>query len=101
MTADRVGFFKYMVRSLAEAKGLRATFMPKPFASLTGSGCHAHLSLHDAKSGANLCKGGADPAMHGHASWLKEYSFRWDTAPQRPSWRPPRPGSLLWTPKRP
>ena len=92
MTADRVGFFKYMVRSLAEAKGLRATFMPKPFASLTGSGCHAHLSLHDAKSGANLCKGGADPAMHGHACWLKEHSFRWGTAPQRPAWRPPRPG---------
>lgn len=59
VTADRVTFFKYMVRTLAERHGLRATFMPKPFASLTGSGCHAHLSLHDAASGANLCKGGA------------------------------------------
>ena len=64
VTADRVTFFKYMARSLAEQAGLRATFMPKPFANLTGSGCHAHLSLHDTATGKNLCSGG-DPAMHG------------------------------------
>jgi len=44
-TADRHSFFKYMVKSLAEKHGLRATFMPKPFLSLTGSGCHSHVSL--------------------------------------------------------
>jgi glutamine synthetase len=49
-TADRHAFFKYMVKTLAEAQGLRATFMPKPFAHLTGSGCHAHVSMWDAKS---------------------------------------------------
>ena len=51
VTADRHAFFKYMVRTLAEAEGLRATFMPKPFAHLTGSGCHAHVSMWDAKTG--------------------------------------------------
>lgn len=45
VTADRQAFFKYMVKSIAEKHGLRATFMPKPFANLTGSGCHAHVSL--------------------------------------------------------
>ncbi|MCY4030915.1 MAG: type III glutamate--ammonia ligase [Hyphomicrobiales bacterium] len=45
VTADRHAFFKYMVRSIAEHNGLRATFMPKPFANLTGNGCHAHVSL--------------------------------------------------------
>jgi len=55
VTADRVVLFKYMVRSLAEERGFRATFMPKPFADLTGSGCHAHLSLHDAATGENVC----------------------------------------------
>ena len=45
VTADRHAFFKYMARSIAEKHGLRATFMPKPFANLTGSGCHAHVSL--------------------------------------------------------
>ena len=44
-TADRHAFFKYMVRSIAEMRGLRATFMPKPFVELTGNGCHAHVSL--------------------------------------------------------
>lgn len=45
VTADRHVFFKFMVRSIAERHGLRATFMPKPFPQLTGSGCHAHVSL--------------------------------------------------------
>ena len=45
VTADRHAFFKYMVKSIAEKRGMRATFMPKPFAQLTGSGCHAHVSL--------------------------------------------------------
>ena len=45
VTADRMAFFKYMVKAIAEKHGLRATFMPKPFLNLTGSGCHAHVSL--------------------------------------------------------
>ncbi len=45
VTADRHAFFKFMVKSIAENHGLRATFMPKPFLGLTGSGCHAHVSL--------------------------------------------------------
>ena len=54
VTADRQGFFKYMVKSLAEKHGLRATFMPKPFADLTGNGCHAHLSIWDREGTRNL-----------------------------------------------
>jgi glutamine synthetase len=45
ITADRHVFFKYMVRTIAEKHGMRATFMPKPFSGLTGSGCHAHVSV--------------------------------------------------------
>ena len=45
VTADRQAFFKYMVKAIAEKHGLRATFMPKPFANLTGSGAHVHVSL--------------------------------------------------------
>jgi len=56
VTADRHVFFKYMVRSIAERYGMRATFMPKPFAHLTGSGCHAHVSLW--KGGTNVFVGG-------------------------------------------
>lgn len=52
-TADKHAFFKYMVKSIAEKHGLRATFMPKPFANLTGNGCHVHASLWD-KAGNNV-----------------------------------------------
>ena len=45
VTADRHVFFKFMVRAIAEQHGLRATFMPKPFLNLTGSGCHMHVSV--------------------------------------------------------
>src|SRR6476620_4672362 len=43
-TADKHAFFKYMVKSIAEKHGLRATFMPKPLANLTGHGCHLHTA---------------------------------------------------------
>jgi glutamate---methylamine ligase len=52
VTADRHAFFKYMVKAIAEKHSMRATFMPKPFADLTGSGCHAHVSLW--RDGRNL-----------------------------------------------
>ncbi|MGE5475373.1 MAG: type III glutamate--ammonia ligase [Bacteroidales bacterium] len=51
-TADRHVFFKYMTKTLAEKYGMRATFMPKPFNTLTGNGCHMHVSLW--KGAANV-----------------------------------------------
>ncbi len=53
VTADRHSFFKFMVRSVAEKHGLRATFMPKPFMGLTGNGCHVHVSAWDKKGKKN------------------------------------------------
>jgi len=57
ITADRHVFFKFMVKSLAEKHGLRATFMPKPFENLTGNGCHAHISLWNGKENKFLDTG--------------------------------------------
>jgi glutamine synthetase len=56
-TADKHSFFKFMVKSVAEKHGLRATFMPKPIMGMTGNGCHAHISVWD-KDGNNAF---ADP----------------------------------------
>ncbi|MDR6658797.1 glutamine synthetase [Tardiphaga robiniae] len=53
-TADRHAFFKFMVKSIAEKHGYKATFMPKPFANLTGNGCHVHASLWSTKDGSNV-----------------------------------------------
>ena len=69
-TADRVTFFKWMVRTLAEQHGLLATFMPKPFATLTGNGAHVHLSLAEVGSNKNLF---LDPSPE---QWLTQLG-RW------------------------
>jgi len=53
-TADQVSFFKFMVKALAEERGLTATFMPKPFRNLTGNGAHMHMSLWDMDAKENL-----------------------------------------------
>jgi glutamine synthetase len=60
-TCDRAIFFRYMVEALAQQRGLIATFMPKPFANLTGNGCHFHVSLW--KDGENVfaCDPADDP----------------------------------------
>lgn len=43
--ADSFLFFKHLASQVARARGLRATFMPKPFWGVNGSGAHVHLSL--------------------------------------------------------
>ncbi|MFD9908780.1 type III glutamate--ammonia ligase [Streptomyces sp. NPDC059063] len=60
VTADRVVVFRHLVQMLAREAGLLATFMPKPFGHLTGSGLHLHMSLWDRASGAELFLGAND-----------------------------------------
>jgi glutamine synthetase len=70
-TCDRQIFFKWMVKILAEEQGLHATFMPKPFANLTGNGSHCHLSLADAKTKKNLFYSKEDPlGLSAEARWF-------------------------------
>jgi glutamine synthetase type III len=54
ITADRHAFFKFMAKAVAEKHGYRATFMPKPFLNLTGTGCHAHISVWDKAGKMNM-----------------------------------------------
>jgi glutamine synthetase len=60
-TADRHVFFKWMVKTFAEQRGLFATFMPKPFQHLTGNGSHFHVSLASAETGENVFLAKDDP----------------------------------------
>jgi glutamine synthetase len=53
-TADRLIFFRMMAGQIARKYDAIATFMPKPFATRTGSGGHMHYHIADARSGANL-----------------------------------------------
>jgi glutamine synthetase len=70
-TCDRAIFFRYMVESLAQQRGMLATFMPKPFGHLTGNGCHFHMSLW--KDGANVFA--ADPAEDPHGLGLSPLAY--------------------------
>jgi glutamine synthetase len=43
--ADQVMTYRLTVKEIAQAKGLYATFMPKPMFGVNGSGMHVHQSL--------------------------------------------------------
>jgi glutamine synthetase len=50
--ADNVMTYRLVVKEIAQAKGLHATFMPKPIFGINGSGMHTHQSLFSAKGGS-------------------------------------------------
>jgi glutamine synthetase len=76
--ADRISFFRLMVKQVAKQAGLIATFMPKPYTDAWGSGHHFNMSLENVETGANLFRD-ADDADYtrGRArGWSKlAYSF--------------------------
>src|SRR5882672_7273636 len=45
--ADNVMTFRYVVKEVALTEGVRASFMPKPFAEHPGSAMHTHMSLFE------------------------------------------------------
>ncbi len=51
-TADNTALYKSIVKEVAELHGLKATFMPKPWADHSGSGMHVHSSLATADGNA-------------------------------------------------
>ncbi|MDQ6885477.1 MAG: glutamine synthetase family protein [Candidatus Dormibacteraeota bacterium] len=44
-SADQLVTLKYAVKSVAQRRGLHATFMPKPIFGVAGSGMHTHQTL--------------------------------------------------------
>jgi glutamine synthetase len=56
--ADHCALLRHMVKGVARRRGLRATFMPKPFADCSGNGMHVHMSLLD-EDGRNVFDDGS------------------------------------------
>ncbi|MDO4241816.1 MAG: glutamine synthetase family protein [Microbacteriaceae bacterium] len=50
--ADNITTFRAVVKEVAIAQGVRATFMPKPFRDEPGSGMHTHISLFEGDQNA-------------------------------------------------
>ncbi len=68
-TADNTVLFKSVVKQVARQHGLRATFMPKPWADQSGSGMHVHTSLnHDGVNAFAECNDGEPNDVMRH--WL-------------------------------
>ncbi|MEM6669981.1 MAG: glutamine synthetase [Pseudomonadota bacterium] len=67
--SDRLVFWRFMVKTLAQSQGLVASFMPKPFSGDFRSGAHFNMSLYDLASGENLfaANPGAMAQTHGIA----------------------------------
>jgi glutamine synthetase len=57
--ADNAVFFKRIVKGVAKAQGLEASFMPKPYLNHSGSGLHVHFSLLD-EAGSNVFDDGTE-----------------------------------------
>ena len=73
ITADRHVFFKFMAKTIAEKHGLRATFMPKPFLGLTGTGCHSHVSLWNGATNLFEDEAGPRGPSESHGEFLQAH----------------------------
>ncbi|KKP70224.1 type I glutamate--ammonia ligase [candidate division CPR3 bacterium GWF2_35_18] len=60
-TADNALTFKFVTKHIARKMGYHATFMPKPFFGINGSGMHVHQSLFDLEGQTNLFSNVSDP----------------------------------------
>jgi len=60
-TADNVMLYKLAVKTIAQKHGVTATFMPKPFWGVNGSGCHIHQSIISLDTGKNVFTDGDTP----------------------------------------
>ena len=66
--ADSTALFKSIVKQVAIAHGMRATFMPKPWTEASGSGMHVHTSLLRDGANAFADSHGSPNELMGH--WL-------------------------------
>ena len=58
--ADAVITARYVIKAIAQRHGLWATFMPKPFFGLNGSGMHTHQQLFRTSDGQSAFTNAAD-----------------------------------------
>jgi glutamine synthetase len=68
--ADQLLTARVALKTIAQQNGLHCTFMPRPIASMPGSGMHTHQSLHHIESDENLF---ADTTHEYHLSDLAQH----------------------------
>jgi glutamine synthetase len=73
LTADRTITMKMVTKVVAAKNGYVATYMPKPFFGVNGSGMHVHISLWDRNDSRNLFY--SEEASTGYLSDIARYSI--------------------------
>jgi glutamine synthetase len=76
-TADNLATFRFVVRNIALAHNLHASFMPKPIFGQNGSGMHTHQSLF--RDGENAFAMSANPTVSDDEDGMSDV-MRWYTA---------------------
>ncbi len=104
--ADSVVTFRYIVKTVAEANGVHATFMPKPFAELDGSAMHTHFSLfegemnafHDPDDEISLSKVGRQfiAGIIEHAPEISAVTNQWVNSYKRLQFGSEAPTAATW-----
>ncbi|CAI9399995.1 Glutamine synthetase [Aestuariimicrobium sp. T2.26MG-19.2B] len=104
--ADNIMTFRTVVREVAVASGIRATFMPKPFSDHAGSGMHTHLSLfegdtnafYDAADEARLSKTGRHfvAGLLHHAKEITAITNQWVNSYKRLVGGSEAPSYVCW-----
>lgn len=73
--ADRVTLFRLMIHQVAKKYGLAVSFMPKPFATLWGSGAHFNMGLYSLAEAERSILRIGDSDIHGESEWSKESKY--------------------------
>lgn len=104
--ADNIMTFKVVLKEVAVAQGIRASFMPKPFTDHPGSGMHTHLSLfegdqnafYDATDEIRLSRIGKHfiAGLLAHAPEITAVTNQWVNSYKRLAWGGEAPSYVCW-----
>jgi len=104
--ADNIMTLRHVVREIALAQGVHATFMPKPFTNQPGSAMHTHVSLfegdrnafHDASDPVGLSQTGRGfvAGLLKHAVEITAVTNQWVNSYRRLVSGGEAPSSVCW-----
>jgi glutamine synthetase len=75
LAADHAVLLRRLVRGVARANGMDATFMAKPFKDQPGSGLHVHVSLIDESNRNRFAGSTGEPLLHQAIAGMQSLMF--------------------------
>ena len=75
LAADQAVLLRRLVKGVAGANGLEATFMPKPFRDQPGNGLHVHVSVTDKAGGNRFGGDGGEGLLESAVAGMQAFMF--------------------------